>query len=149
MPDISEVNESLGKLEQELSNIKSASEIIQDAKETTSKTVDEAKELNKSAVLLIQSVESLKEKLDKVDFPVRLDKIDATVSGINTGIQNIQGRVDTLERNLKDDIENKNKLVEDNIKQSQNKIIYVLIGMIILFGGSFMWLFNKIMVFNN
>ena len=144
MPETSEINKNLGELEEELSKIKSASDMIIDAKETTEKTISETKEimadlikktkkatdsvvkeskaLNKAVSNLLASVDVLMKKLDKVDFPVRLDKLDATVSGINAGIQNIQGRIDTLERNIKDEIGQ----VQTNM--------YLLFAVVIAFG---------------
>jgi len=126
MPETSEINKSLGELEQELSKIKSASEMISDAKETAQKTISETKEimsdlimnskkatasaikeskkLNNAATELFIVVDDLLKKLDKVDFPTRLDKLDTTVSGINSGIQNILGRFDTVERNIRDQV---------------------------------------------
>ena len=149
MPETSEINKNLGELEEELSKIKSASDMIIDAKETTEKTISETKEimadlikntkkatdsvvkeskgLNKAASNLLSSVDGLMKKLDKVDFPVRLDKLDATVSGINAGIQNIQGRIDTLERNIKDEI--------GQVKTNT----YFLFAVVIAFGFAILW----------
>jgi len=156
MPDeTSELNKSLGQLEEELSKIKSASKMISDAKETTEKTIKETKEimkelienskkatdsavkeskkLNKAATSLLEVVDTLMGKLDKVDFPTRLDKLDTTVSGINSGIQNVLSRFDSIEKNLKDDFDNKIKLN-----------LYLLIGILVSLAGIFYWLFNKL-----
>jgi hypothetical protein len=38
------------------------------------------------------------EAIEKIDFPTRLEKLDATVSGIMAATQTTQGRVDNLER---------------------------------------------------
>ena len=88
MPDeTSELNKSLGQLEEELSKIKSASKMISDAKETTEKTIIETKEimkdlienskkatdsavkeskkLKKAATSLLEVVDTLMGKLDK------------------------------------------------------------------------------------
>ncbi len=165
MPETSELNKSLGELEQELSKIKSASEMITDAKETTEKTINEtkkiiadlienskmatdsavkeSKKLNQAASSLLQAVDALTEKLEKVDFPTRLDKLDTTVSGINSGIQNIFGRFDFVERNLKDDFDNKINQVQQKLEESQKLNFYLLIGILVVLGGSFLWLFYK------
>jgi hypothetical protein len=37
-------------------------------------------------------------KLEEIDFPTRLDKLDATISGVMAATQTTQGRVDNLER---------------------------------------------------
>ncbi len=157
MPETSELNKSLGKLEQELSNIKSASEMITDAKETTNKTINEtkiiiadlienskkasdsaireSKKLNESATKLFKAVALLMQKLDKVDFPTRLDKLDSSVSGINTAIQNIFGRFETVEKNLKDEFNYKISGVQEKLEKSQ-KLNLVFLVLILLFTGS-------------
>ena len=150
MPEINENNKSLGELEEELSKIKSASELIQDAKDTAEKTISEtktilsdliknskkatdsaikeSKKLNNAATEVFIVVDDLMNKLDKVDFPIRLDKLDTTVSGINSSIQNVLGRFDSVERNLKDDLK---------------IILYLLIGILVVLCGSFFGLFYK------
>ena len=160
MPKTSELNISLGELEQELSKIKSASEMISDAKETTDKTINETKEimadlienskkatdsaikeskkLNKAASSLLKAVDTLMEKLDKVDFPTRLDKLDTTVSVINSSIQNVLSRFDSVERNLKDDFDNKINQVQKKLEESQQVNLYLLIGILVVLGGSFL-----------
>lgn len=44
------------------------------------------------------------EFIDKINLPMRLDKLDLTVSGINQGVQNILMRMETSERNLREEI---------------------------------------------
>lgn len=53
---------------------------------------------------LVEASDKLISKINSIDFPQRLDKIDANVSAINLGIQNIQTRLENVERNLKDEI---------------------------------------------
>ncbi|MCJ7554779.1 MAG: hypothetical protein MUO34_12955 [Ignavibacteriaceae bacterium] len=57
-----------------------------------------------------------------MDFPTRLDKIDATVSAINQGLQNTQTRIGDIERNLKDDFQAKTKDVTSKIDASENSL---------------------------
>jgi hypothetical protein len=44
------------------------------------------------------------EFIDKINLPLRLDKLDLTVSGINQGVQNTLMRLETSERNLREEI---------------------------------------------
>ena len=142
MPKTDNINESMIELEQELNKLNSASELISKAKDTAEKniietkdiisklvkssektldkTVKESKQLAKVSKELAKNVELLVERLDNVDFPVRLDKIDTSVASINAGIQNIQGRVDSLENNLKDDVTNKLNDQLSRFKEYQN-----------------------------
>ena len=77
--------------------------------------------------MLFRSREStlrLIKKIESIDFPARFDKLDATVSSINQGLQNTQQRLGELERNIKDDLQAKTKDViskvdslDSNLKQ--------------------------------
>ena len=142
MPKTDNINENLNELEEELNKLNSASALISKAKDTAEKniietkdiisklvkssektldkTVKESKQLAKVSKELAKNVELLVERLDNVDFPVRLDKIDTSVASINAGIQNIQGRVDSLENNLKDDVTNKLNDQLSRFKEYQN-----------------------------
>ena len=117
MPDITDINTALGELEEELKNLKTASELIGQAKDAADLTRKVSEALNTTTSKLVDSVNRFVEKVDKIDFPTRLDKVDATISGINSGIQNIQSRFDSIERNLKDDFESKTKSVKERIEQ--------------------------------
>jgi len=153
MPKITEINKSLGELEEELEKIKSASKMIEDAKNTTAETISEtkkimsdlikkakeatdsaikeSKKLNKAAEKLLDMVTTLMEKLDDVDFPIRLDKIDATIGGINSGIQNILSRFDSVERNLKDDI----SILNQKLDKTHKVNLYLLVGILLMLGS--------------
>jgi len=142
MPKTDNINENLNELEEELNKLNSASELISKAKDTAEKniietkdiisklvkssektldkTVKESKQLAKVSKELAKNVELLVERLDNVDFPVRLDKIDTSVASINAGVQNIQGRVDSMENNLKDDVTNKLNDQLSRFKEYQN-----------------------------
>lgn len=128
MPELDEINKNLSDFQDELKNIKSASvmidevktaarstvseskkimeELIASSKKATDGAIAESKNLNEAALLLFDAVDTLIKKLDKVDFPTRLDLLDISV-------QNIHSRFDTVERNIKDDI--------SLIKEKQNK----------------------------
>lgn len=58
-------------------------------------------------------------KIGSIDFPTRLDKLDATVSSINQGLQNTQTRIGDLERNIKDDIQAKTKDIISKLGSSE------------------------------
>ena len=97
----------LVKFEEELSKLILAVDYIEAAKTTT----EAAKAVIKHFIDLKVEFENLSErtkllieKIDKVDFPSRLDKLDSTVAAINTNISNLQTRIESVERNLKDDL---------------------------------------------
>jgi len=49
----------------------------------------------------------------RINFPERLDKLDANVAGIMAAVQAIQGRLDLLERNLADRLKDNQELQKD------------------------------------
>ena len=48
------------------------------------------------------TMQEFHERVAKIHFPERLDKLDANVTNIMTGIQSIQNRLDNIERNIAD-----------------------------------------------
>ncbi len=124
-----DIHTHLEKLKTELNKLEPAVKHLQDADKNTATLISL---VNKLTLLvnpllqvyenLINSNEKLIDKIDKVDFPIRLDKIDATVSAINQGLQNTQTRIGDLERNLKDDIQAKTKEVTSKIEANENSL---------------------------
>lgn len=184
MPGTSEINKILIELQEELEKVKTASELIEVAKnsnkkilndtenvinettknatdiinkvsrkfeeffdqtkqETTSilnnskelhklcstsskEIINKSKKLNDSANNLMKSSIDLHEKITKIDFPARLDKMDTELSGILTSIQNVFQRIESIERNIKDYIKTVNdRIIELHEKQS-NKVKHSL-----------------------
>ena len=161
MPETNNINESLNELEEELNNLKSASDLISEARDTAEKniietkdvvsrlvtssektldkTVKESKKLAKVSKELAKSVEILLEKLDKVDFPIRLDKIDNSVASINVGVQNIQSRLDMVENNIKDELSSKLSEQLLKFKKHQNIITLALGCFMIISLAALLW----------
>jgi DNA repair exonuclease SbcCD ATPase subunit len=82
LTSITSENKKLAKNNEEIQKlIKEDLEIISKLKETVSLFLD---------------------RVDRVNFPERLDKIDANVAGIMAAIQSVQSRLDGLERNISD-----------------------------------------------
>ena len=71
---------------------------------------------------LRESTLKLIKRIESIDFPARLDKLDASVSSINQGLQNTQTRIGDLERNLKDDIQAKTNDVTLKITTSESSL---------------------------
>lgn len=98
------LNDALGTLQVELERLKSAAEHIEQSKEAAREAVEAASRVGQAAVGLTHNVGALINRLDRVDFPSRLDKIDATVSALQLGFQNVQGRLDGVERNVQETV---------------------------------------------
>jgi len=85
-------SKELGLLTGEFRNLGKATEEIQQQVKYEQKYLAELRE---KTVALYTGIE-------KVNFPERLDKLDANVSGIMAAVQSVQSRLDMLERNLAD-----------------------------------------------
>jgi len=163
MPELNEINDSLADFEDELSKLKSASGMINDAQRSAQTTISESKiimkeiieysrkasdgaiqesnKLNESTIKLLDAVDDLMQKFDKVDFPIRLDKLDTSVSGINTAIQNLFSRFESIERNLKDDFSSKISTVQEKLEKSQKLNLVLLIVVMLITAGTLVALF--------
>ena len=82
-------------------------------------------------------------RLDKVDFPTRLDKLDNSVTGINTAIQNIFGRFETIEKNLKDEFNSKISILQEKQEKNQKMNLVFLILILLFVGSSLLTLLFK------
>ena len=49
---------------------------------------------------LRETVQAFHERVERINFPERLDKLDANVAGIMAALQSVQSRLDSLERNI-------------------------------------------------
>lgn len=114
-------NSNLDKIEKIMDELEKRSgelkelNVITENLESLSKTVTdsntiiklEAKKLNEFIVdssEKINKVERSIEKIDNVNFPNRLDKLDIAVTSINQGLQNTQLKLENLGRDLKDEV---------------------------------------------
>jgi uncharacterized protein YoxC len=75
-----------------------------------SKNINESyKEIEKNTKQI--SIDSAK-TISNLNLPIRIDKLDANISGILTAIQNLQGRLDLVERNFGDKLKDVNTLIQ-------------------------------------
>lgn len=110
----------LSKLEPAVIHLQKADEAVKEIQSIVVKLIPLIDELRQENNKLTASNTKLIEKIDKVDFPSRLDKVDATVSSINQGLQNTQSRLGDLERNIKDDNIAKTKEIVSSVDQVKN-----------------------------
>ena len=135
MPELNEINNALADFEEELSKLKTAADEIKKAENTAQRVIEQSEKLNRYSTKLIKAVIILTQKLNKVDFPTRLDKLDNSVTAINTAIQNIFGRFDFVEKNLKDEFNSKITAMQVKLEKSQ-KLNLIFLILIMLFAGS-------------
>lgn len=97
---------------------------------------NEAKKLDEFVVGAsekIKKVEKSVEKIDNISFPTRLDKIDASVSGVYQGIQNLQMKLENIDRNIKEYLEKENRKMDLKINHSNNLTVGLIAIQIIGF----------------
>ena len=114
----------LASLEEELSKLKNAVEYIEAAKvsvEAAQELITGAKNLQVNVERHAKLIEELIKKIDKVDFPSRLDKIDTVIATINQNISNLQSRIDSVESNVRGDVKQKTRSIIDQIDKELEK----------------------------
>jgi hypothetical protein len=89
-----------------------------------------------------ESVQLFHDRIERINFPDRLDKLDTNVSGIMLATQSIQNRLDNLERNLTDrlkELGDRQKEAQEVLNQSMTTsfkknqlIMYITWGIIAL-----------------
>ena len=133
-----EFSKHLQSIEKSLSdaNEKHQKQLTKEIQESTKKINDATELLSKSNSAFEKQIKNLLSeysglgdataalirKIESVDFPKRFDKLDAIVSSINQGLQNIQTRIGDLERNIKDDLQAKTKDVILKVESTEKNL---------------------------
>jgi chromosome segregation ATPase len=104
---LTEVKNNDAKHKEELKNLfaKELSGFTEENKKlqkTTTEIQQQVKLEQEALGKLKETVQSFYERVEKINFPERLDKLDANVAGIMAAIQSVQSRLDGLERNISD-----------------------------------------------
>lgn len=96
------------QLDENMKNFSDRVNLIQnEIYELTRKYKDQANKVEELILNLKTYIDDLKD----INFPQRLDKIDANITGIVQATQNVQSRIESLESNIKRDIENVDKKI--------------------------------------
>ena len=139
------LNEEIIKLGEELTRLKSAVEYIETAKisiESASKIINTIVALKKEFEVLSEKAYSLIDKLDNVDFPTRLDRIDSNLITVSTEIQEIKSRIETgdkaltleikaLSRNILSEATDFNNNILSRIEEQSKQIKTIHLGTMI------------------
>jgi paraquat-inducible protein B len=124
MEDI--LKEEVIKLEGELTKLKTAVEYIETAKisiESASKIINTIVELKTEFDQLSSKAYSLIDKLNKVDFPSRLERIDSNLVKVSTEIQEMKSWIETGDKALKMEMKAFSKNVLSVTNDNKNKVI--------------------------
>jgi len=76
---------------------------------------EEFEKLSNSAHLIIQ-------KLDKIDFPARLDKLDTNINSTNQNLSDSLTRIESNERVVRDELRSTSKTILNEINDSSRNI---------------------------
>ncbi len=88
---------------------------------TNSSLLEEIKTLLENLNKSSETIRAFYEKIVQINFPERLDKLDANVAGIMAAVQSIQSRLDLIERNLSDKLRDLERNLSDKIRDLSDK----------------------------
>lgn len=116
-----ELLQKLGEFQDELEKLKTAADEIKDAGKVAKESSELSGKILKTFGEFIEPTSNLIDKIEKVDFPIRLDKLDVAITSINSGMNNLIQRTDTVEREIKDKIDSKTAEINNNINSLLEK----------------------------
>lgn len=112
-------NDLTEQLKKEASKITvEVNHIIQSFKDTQGLLKGEIIDLEK----LKKTIKDFHVEIVRINFPERLDKMDANVAGIMAAVQAIQGRLDIVERNITDRLKDNADFQKDMKLSIQNEL---------------------------
>ena len=115
------LSELKNEFEKEIKRLTTENESVKKSTQELQKTVKAEIE---SIVQLRDVIKAFHDKVNQINFPERLDKIDATVAGIMAAIQSTQSRLDNIERNLTDKL----KDLSDRQKETQQSLQITIVA---------------------
>jgi len=104
---INEVVNSSDKLSATLEKQQLGEKVTEFEKNVSKRIHESYKEVEKNTMKI--STDSTKQFTD-LNLPLRIDKLDVNISGILTAIQNLQGRLDLVERNFSDKLKDSGEM---------------------------------------
>jgi len=123
------LQEEVVKLEEELNKLKSAVEYIETAKisiEAASKIINTIIKLKEEFDKLAQRAIVLIDKLDKIDFPSRLDKIDSKVLAVSNDIHALETRIEASNKAFTLELKSGSKSMITEVGNTKNDIVFQL-----------------------
>ncbi len=138
------LSDSKSLFEEELTKIIKASnsileaskKLIEQTQSISEKTIKESNQLNVSAQNLNNATNELLNEINKINFPAKFEKMDSTLSGLTTSIQNVFGRFDTFETSFNEKMKNLNEEINlkfNKIKNRTNGILLLNCVVFVLF----------------
>jgi len=123
------LQEEVVKLEEELNKLTSAVEYIETAKisiEAASKIINTIIKLKEEFDKLAQRAIVLIDKLDKIDFPSRLDKLDSKVLAVSNDIHALETRIEASNKAFTLELKSGSKSLISEVGNTKNDIVFQL-----------------------
>lgn len=99
-------------------------EKIDEFEKTITKRISESyKEIEKNTK---QIADDTSKAILNLNLPIRIDKLDANIAGISSAIQNVQGRLDLVESNVKERLREASDKQVQSLSAFQEKMIAAL-----------------------
>lgn len=153
-----DVKNTLDAIDTELTKLKTAVGHIAEAKDAAKSVTDSVGHLHKvytdhidvmrsvndSYTEQAEKAEDLTERIDKVNFPERLDKVDISVSSINQALQNVQARLESATQGLKETVQDGNRRILGEIADQtklikQVRLLLFFLAAVAVATGWFLW----------
>ena len=96
---------------------------------TTTEIQQQVKLEQEALTKLKETVQSFHERVEKINFPERLDKLDANVAGIMAAIQSVQSRLDMIERNISDRLRDLQTQQSEGLKFIENNFAQLVLNL--------------------
>lgn len=101
-------------------------EKIDEFEKSINKRINESyKEVQKNTQ---QIASETAKSIHDLNLPIRIDKLDANISGILTAIQNVQGRIESVERNISEKLKETSEKQSSVLSTFQEKLMQSLTG---------------------
>ncbi|NWG27881.1 MAG: hypothetical protein HXY48_05020 [Ignavibacteriaceae bacterium] len=123
------LQEEIVKLEEELTKLKSAVEYIETAKisiEAASKIINTILKLKEEFDKLAERAIVLIDKLDKVDFPSRLERIDSKILSVSNEIHSLETRMEASNKAFSLEVKSASKSTISEVGNTKNDILFHL-----------------------
>ena len=117
------------QLEEELTKLKSAVEYIETAKisiESASKIINTIIKLKEEFNELSEKAYTLIDRMDKIDFPGRLDKIDSKILSVSNEIHSLETRIEASSKAISLELKTVSKSILSEVGTNRNDILFYL-----------------------
>jgi len=123
------LQEEVVKLEEELTKLKSAVEYIETAKisiEAASKIINTIIKLKEEFDRLAERTIVLIDKMDKIDFPSRLEKIDSKILSVSNEVHSLETRIESSNKTFSMELKSGSKSMITEVGNTKNDILFHL-----------------------